>query len=261
MRTTLIGFGLILSLTLVASTGAARLRVVKTKAGPAFRLDGKSVPFSALQRGEQRLGPYLLKQNADTGKVEAKRSWTFGKTRAVHTRSYNTSGASYGWNRSTGQLSVPGHRVRTVGRNPENGRYNWKIETKDNPFQILAEGTNSKGPTRYHKSLTGPYGTFSKTVHRDGRVEHGFKAPGPELALPAPKAKSALPAPEAKPALPAPEAKLALPAPKTRLALPAPEKKLALPAPPARQALPAPEARPFLPAPEPRLMLPAPSGQ
>jgi hypothetical protein len=222
MRTTLIGFGLALSLTLVASTGAARLRVVKTKAGPAFRLDGKSVPFSALQRGEQRLGPYLLKQNADNGKVEATRSWTFGKTKAVHTRRYDTGGAFHGWNRSTGQLTVPGHSVRTVGRSPESGRYNWRVETKDNPFQILAEGTNSKGPTQYHRSLTGPYGTFSKTVHRDGRVEHGFKPPGPELALPAPKAKPALPAPEAKPALPAPKARPLLPAPATRLALPAP---------------------------------------
>lgn len=210
---TLTGFGLVLSLTLVASTGAAKLRVVRTEAGPSFRLDGKSVPFSAVQRGEQRLGPYLLKQNPNTGKVEAKRSWTFGKTRAEHTRSYDASGALHGWNRSTGQVSVPGHSVRTVGRNPENGRYNWRIETKANPFQILAEGTNSKGPTQYHRSLSGPYGTFSKTVHRDGRVEHGFKPPGSgRLALPAPKAKPALPAPKAKPALPAPEPRLMLPA-------------------------------------------------
>ena len=257
MRTTLT-LGLILSLTLLGSIGSARLRVVKTKAGPAFQLGGKSVPFSAVQAGRQQLGPYRLQRNATTGRIEARRSWTFKKTSATHTRSYNADGVFHGWSRSTGTLGA-GHKVRIVGRNLDTGRTDWRAEMKERPIQILVEGTNSKGPLKYSRVLSGPYGAFSNNVFRDGRVEHKFTPPRSAPALPSPKAKPALPAPEARLALPAPQVKQALPAPEARLALPAPEARLALPAPQARLALPAPQVRLALPAPQVRLALPAPA--
>jgi hypothetical protein len=261
MRTILTGLGLVLSLTLFTSTGLAKLRVVKTAGGPAFRLGGKSVPFSAVQRGrQQRLGPYVLKQNVHTGKIDATRRWTFGGTKASHTRSYNASGAFHGWSRSTGSLEA-GHKVRLIGRNKEKGRTDWRMEMKDKPLQILVEGTNSKGPLKYSRVLSGPHGAFAKNVYRDGRVEHKFTAPRTALALPAPKAKLALPAPEKRLALPAPEPKLLLTSPAARPLLTGPKPRLGLPAPEARKLLPAPEARKALPAPAALKLLPAPAGK
>lgn len=180
---------ILLSITLPGASADARLRVVQGKDGPILRYRGVSVPLSAVENGPRLLGPYALSKQAQTGTFEAKRSWSFGKTRASHTRSYNADGSLFGYNRSTGSV-VPGHTLRVKGKNTEQGRYDWTTRTTKS-FQILVEGTNSKGPLESCSMVSGPMGTFSKHVYRDGRpTEHTFKPLGVQrLALPAPAAR------------------------------------------------------------------------
>lgn len=166
----------------LASAAEARVRVVRTKAGPALRAGKTTLPFSAI-RGEARLGPYSVKR-LDSGNIETTRSWKFKATEAKSKREFNGKGRLVHFDLSSGKLSATKGSTSTLrGMDQKRGRYTWKLWTWQNPFVIHAWGKNEKGDLAWHRSTTGPKTSWKKDVYHDGRVDE-VRKPVPRLNLP-----------------------------------------------------------------------------
>lgn len=164
---------------LVCSTPAgARVHVQKTRDGMVLRVGREKASFDAIRRAGEvgvKLGAYTARAGED-GKIRATRSWTFGKTPAKHTQTFDATGRLLARSVSTGSLKLR-HTATDRGWSESSGRYTWKTwMTHDRPLVLHIWGQHERGPTATHRQAIGPRRHYVKNVHRDGRVEVEHKA-------------------------------------------------------------------------------------